>query len=115
MKKSDKKLEHSLCVSLTQVCDIALDTVPGFEWITHLANYKQFPQSLSIICIFNTDAALQQALQSKQDVFLHSLIQDKLNAAGIKLKHLNKHIRFDSEQACARDNQGNWAKRLQGH
>ena len=112
MKKSDKKLERSLCASLTDVCEIALDSVVGFAWITHLVNYKQFPQSLRIICIFNTQDDVQQAISSKQDIFLHSLIQEKLSAEGITLNSLNKHIRLDSEEACNRDHNGNWAQRL---
>jgi hypothetical protein len=86
--------------------------VAGFEWITHFVNYKHFPQSLSIVCIFNTEAELQQIYTSKNDIYLHTLIQDKLSAAGIKLTNIDQHVSFDTEEACTRENNGKWNERF---
>jgi len=71
MKKNHKKIDTSLRNSLTQVCDTALENVVGFKWLTHLANYDDFPRSLKVICIFDTH---QNQLLAQQD--RHSYLRD---------------------------------------
>ena len=36
MRKSDKKIENQLRLTLTDVCETALKRFNGFEWLTHL-------------------------------------------------------------------------------
>lgn len=113
MKKSDKKIENSLRESLTKVCELALEEVEGFEWITHLVNYDRFPQSLKIICVFNTNEQCAAAISNKQDVYLVQLIQQELAKAAIKVKELSSLVSFDTEENCSAQHGGKWNLRLQ--
>ena len=54
MKKTDKALENTIVKVLTHVCEQSLKEINGFQWLTHLVNYKDFPRSLTVICIFET-------------------------------------------------------------
>lgn len=112
MKKSDKRLENTIRKTLTQVCEAALVQVPGFQWLTHLVNFSDFPQSLKVVCVFATDADLALAIVNKQDDYLRQLVVEQLTAAGIKLPDAGRGVHFDSEQACAREHDGRWQVRL---
>ncbi|NRB40818.1 MAG: Fis family transcriptional regulator [Pseudomonadales bacterium] len=112
MRKTDKKIEKQLSLLLTEVCDIALNNISGFEWLTHQVNFKTLPDSLVITCIFSTLEELEAAKKEKNDLYLAKLIQQKLDTSGIKIKRPDKQIRFDSEEACEKEHGGNWAKRL---
>ena len=112
MKKTDKKIENNLIAALNEVCQIALDQVAGFEWITHLVNYSNFPNSLSVICVFDTNQALAEAKANEQDVFLAQIIKQKLAALGIKIKDTKYHVSFDTEQACLSEHGGQWQQRF---
>lgn len=112
MTKTEKKIDNNLRKILTNVCEDAKDEIHGFQWLTHTVNYSNFPASLKLICVFatNTDIALLTA--SKQDQRLQVLLTQALSAIDVKLKNISKQVKFDSEENCARDNAGNWAKRL---
>ena len=109
MNKSDKKLEQRICNALTDVCHWAQETEPEFEWLTHQVNYKQFPQSLQISCIFTSFAAQQNCNSD----LLKAAIIEALKQLDIAIKP--NQIHFDNEQDCSQQHQGNWAKRLQQH
>lgn len=114
MKKSDKKIENAIREALTNVCEVALESVDGFVWLTHLVNYNAFPNSLKIICVFETDESLSQAIEAKQDDYLCQLIHQELSGVGIaiKLNQLRQQVSFDSEEACERSHAGKWSERL---
>jgi hypothetical protein len=112
MKKSDKKIEKALREALTQVCETALGSVSGFVWLTHLANFNSFPSSLKIVCVFECDADLANARESKQDEYLCGLIADELNKVNLAIKSLREIIQFDTEEACERSHNGKWNDRL---
>jgi hypothetical protein len=112
MKKSDKKIDNALREALTHVCETALESVDGFVWLTHLVNYNAFPNSLKIICVFETDLALVSAYDAKQDDYLCSLINNELSDVNIKLNKLRQQVSFDTEEACERSHAGKWSERL---
>lgn len=112
MKKSDRKTDNNLRAALTDACETALDNVEGFRWLTHLADYKRFPASLKIICVFDTDRQLAAATTGRQDDFLRSVIREKLRAAGFDIAGLEQRIYLDTEEACAREHGGRWQDRL---
>ena len=97
MRKTDKKIANSLRLALTEVCETALVNVEGFKWLTHFANYNSFPDSLSVVCVFNTRAQLAQATTSQKDDYLRDLIKQKLESAGIKVRNIRQHVSFDTE------------------
>jgi hypothetical protein len=98
MKKTDKKTENMIRVTLTNVCNVALDEVPGFKWITHFVNYDDVPSSLIVVCVFGTKSELSSALIAHHDDFLRTLITSKLRAANIQCKNSPQCVRFDSEE-----------------
>lgn len=102
MKKSDKKIENAIRTALTNVCNIALETVPGFKWITHKVNYRDFPESLTIVCVFENDDSRQVAQQPEVEKHLHQIIQQQLAASEIKVKNLGAMVRFSTEDAMRR-------------
>lgn len=112
MTKTDKKHDKAIRNALTEVCDIALDEVPGFKWLTHKVNYSCFPDSLVVICIFDTKSELASALLAQQDDFLRSVIREKLSAADISIKDMARQVSFDTEEACALEQGGRWQERL---
>jgi len=112
MKKTDKTLENTIVKVLTHVCEESLKEVDGFQWLTHLVNYKDFPRSLTVICIFETQDQLAALLKSPQHEYLMNSIIDQLSAAGIQLPKKKKHIKFDSEEACHLEHAGHWNRRL---
>lgn len=112
MKKTDKKRENALRHVLTEVCEQALDIVDGFAWVTHTVVYTRFPQSLRVICVFETDEALTQAYNTDAVAALRKLVVQALAEVDIKIQAPDKHIIFDTEQTCDREHGGNWSARL---
>ena len=87
---------------------MALESHEGFMWLTHLVNYKNFPDSLSIVCVFDTNEQLAKA----NDEALRTIIQQKLASIDISLKDIRQHVSFDTEENCERENNGKWHERL---
>lgn len=112
MNKTVKKLEGNLVRALTSACEKAKIEVTGFEWLTHIADYANFPNSLVVTCIFDDDSSLDKAKYAAQDLIIITCIHNALLNAGILLKAPKQHVRFDTEQACERQHQGNWKRRI---
>lgn len=107
MRKTDKKMDNALRVILTEACELARGEYEGFEWLTHFANYKQFPESLLIVCIYDTNANL--AKTDPEGVC--AIIKQKLKSIDVNIKDIRKHIRFDTEEDCENENHGKWHER----
>lgn len=112
MRKSDKKIDNHLRIVLTEVCETALKEFTGFQWLTHIVNYANFPTSLKVVCVFDTQKNLSSFLAGNQKDQLSFLIQTQLEVAGVKLKNMKKHLTFDSEELCKIQHNGQWATRL---
>lgn len=113
MKKTDKSLENTIVKVLTAVCEQSLKEIYGFQWLTHRVNYKDFPRSLTIICVLETQDQLSALLHSPQYEDLINTIIKQLSTAGIKLpNNPKKHIRLDSEEACNNEHAGHWKRRI---
>ncbi len=110
--KTEKKIDNNIRVTLTAVCEQLLKDIPRFKWLTHQANYTNFPASLLITCVFETEQDKNTAEQNGNKRKIEKLIQAKLLRAGIKFKAIGKQVVLDSEEACERDQQGDWAERL---
>mgnify|MGYP000013955694 CR=1 FL=1 len=108
MKKADKKIDNQICKSLTIACETAKEEVPGFQWLTHLVNYNKFPDSLSVICVFDTKVGLEQARKQKKDQFIVGLIKRELEQINIRFKDINRHVSFDTEKVAELSHNGKW-------
>ena len=92
--KTEKKIDNNVRLALTSACEQFLEDVPGFQWLTHHANYTNFPASLLITCVFDTEENQQLA----ETNVIHTLIQSKLRKIGVKLKAPKQQVVFDSEE-----------------
>ncbi|RJG47774.1 Fis family transcriptional regulator [Motilimonas pumila] len=112
MRKSDKKLDNELRGSLTRLCENELERIAGFQWVTHTVHYPNVSASLRIICVFDNNESLALFVSSKEQSVIESRILKVLADLNVKLKSVPKQLVFDSEENCARFNDGNWAERL---
>ncbi|WP_440875965.1 Fis family transcriptional regulator [Thalassotalea sp. PLHSN55] len=112
MRKSDKKLDNQLTKALTQVCESALKDINGFNWLTHLVNYNNFPKSLKIVCVFDSDESLKNYLHSSAKETIQSAINAQFKCLDIKLSNIKAHILYDTEEQCLNQHQGHWGNRL---
>lgn len=112
MRKSDKKLDKQLRQRLTDICETALKSIVGFQWLTHTVNYANFPNSLKVICVFDNNDNLANYINSSNSMDLRLLIKATCQEMNIHLNNISAQIIFDSEENCAQQHQGNWAKRL---
>jgi hypothetical protein len=112
MNKTVKKLDNNVVKALTIACEIAKQEIIGFEWLTHSANYSNFPGSLMITCVLDKPQSLDVMLVNEQDIELRKQIQKQLLKAGILLKDVRRHVFFDTEEACLMEHNGDWKRRL---
>ncbi|WP_434763655.1 Fis family transcriptional regulator [Vibrio fortis] len=112
MRKSDKKIENQIRDVLTNVCEGTLKGFDGFLWVTHTVNFSSFPQSLKIVCVFDTNQDRTNFLEGSGQQKVAAVVQSAFNQVGIKLKNPDKHISYDTQENCDRDHQGKWNLRL---
>lgn len=112
MRRTDKKIDNNVRKALTIACDTALERVDGFKWLTHTATYDCFPGSLLVVCVFDTCERLDKAREAEMETYFRRLIQGNLLKVGVKFKNALKQIRFDTEERCERENNGNWKERI---
>lgn len=112
MKKTDKKLENTIITILTDVCEQSLKDIDGFQWLTHSVNFNDFPRSLTVVCVFDTQAQISELRNTAQHEELINRITGQLKEGGIVLSHPQKQIKFDSEEKCLEEHGGSWKKRL---
>lgn len=112
LSKTNQKIDNNVCKALTIACESSLHEVAGFAWLTHRANYTNFPGSLVVTCVFNTDEEITAMKALQQDELLRAAIQKQLLKIGVVVKNIKHCVRFDSEQACDRQHDGQWADRL---
>ena len=112
MRKSDKKIENQIRDVLTDVCEDTLKGYDGFLWVTHTVNFSSFPQSLKIVCVFDSNQDRTNFLEADGQHKVASVIQNAFNQVGIKLRSIDKNLSFDTQENCDRDHQGKWNLRL---
>lgn len=112
MRKSDKKLENSIVSALTAACENDLKSYQGFQWLTHIVNFHSFPDSLSIICVFDTQENLIKVTGGNAAGDFKTAIEARLLASNIKIKDIKKRIVFDTEEACENEHNGSWNRRF---
>jgi hypothetical protein len=113
MRKTDKKIDNKVRCVLTEVCEIALKDIDGFVWLTHLVSYSNFPSSLKVVCVFDTNDSLSVFMSQKMHITLNALIGSKLKEADVEVKNIMDHVFYDTQQNCEKEHNGQWAKRLE--
>lgn len=112
LNKTSQKIDNNVCKALTIACESSLHVVAGFAWLTHRASYTNFPASLVITCVFETEAEVEAMKSQQQDELLRNTIQQQLLKIGVVVKNIKQQVHFDSEEACLTQHQGEWSKRL---
>ena len=112
MQKTVKKLDNNVVKALTLACEAAKIKVPGFSWLTHRADYANFPASLVVTCVFDSEESMEAARRCELDLFLRKQVQGNLLRVGIVLKDARRNMLLDNEDACLAEHQGDWARRL---
>ncbi|OOE34020.1 hypothetical protein BZG04_12435 [Salinivibrio kushneri] len=92
MRKTDKKYDKAVREALTDVCELTMEKVEGFEWLTHEVNYQRFPQSLIVRLMFKDRQTLASFERSDDYQAALNDIQSRLAAVGITLKNINRHV-----------------------
>lgn len=113
LSKTQKKIDNTICKALTEICEDTLKTLDGFVWLTHRVNYANFPASLIITCIFNTETQQTALLNNGQEAEIRKLIHASLLKIGVKLAKPSFQIRWDNEEACEKEHAGKWPVRLE--
>lgn len=98
MRKSDKKVENLIREVLTEVCESTLKDYDGFLWVTHTVKYTSFPQSLAIVCVFETNQRRANFLLGEGRQHVSTTIQKAFNQVGVLLKNADKQISYDIQQ-----------------
>ena len=112
LSKTNQKIDNNICKALTLACESSLHEIEGFVWLTHRANYTNFPGSLVVTCVFNTAIEIEAMKTKQQDEFLRTSIQKQLLKVGVVVKNINRCVLFDSEEACSKQHGGQWSDRL---
>jgi hypothetical protein len=112
LTKTTQKLDNNICKALTIACENSLHTIDGFCWLTHRANYTNFPASLIVTCVFETESDIEKMKANDLAKSLQQDIQKQLLKIGVIVKNVNQSIHFDSEEACQKSHGGQWDKRL---
>ena len=112
MRKSDKKIDKTLIAALTKACEAAHEEFGGFQWLTHFANYSNFPESLTIVCVFDTSENLEKMYQKDNGNAFREMIISELKSVNIIDKDASQHIEFDTEEKCKKENDGKWHERF---
>ena len=96
--------ERRLISELTEVCEELKKQDNGFIWLTHLGHWRN-PE---IVAVFDTEINRNRALEQNWEATF--ITQVEIALEGIKSKLVS--VRFDSEEACANQSQGNWDTHL---
>ncbi|WP_391087585.1 Fis family transcriptional regulator [Vibrio sp. NH-UV-68] len=97
MRKSDKKTENQIREVLTEVCEDTLKGYDGFLWVTHTVKYSSFPQSLKIVCVFDTNQDRANFLVGEGPQHVSTTIQMAFNKVGVQFKNVDKQISYDTQ------------------
>lgn len=111
-KRQQRQMERQLIASLTEACEAAKAEIPGFDWLTHDNGKQEFPAGLRVTWIFDTQMNLDRALANGDDQRMREWTRVALEEAGIDSQLLSTCLQFDSEEACARAQGGDWLARL---
>lgn len=111
-KRDQARIERRLVSTLTEACETAKAEIIGFAWLTHEVDYADFPASLRVVWIFDTQIHKDQAVASGQRDRMIELTAQALDAADVVVGNVSARVQFDSEEQCQRANGGNWQQRL---
>ncbi|MFG6178279.1 hypothetical protein ACGTN6_13615 [Halomonas sp. THAF12] len=111
-KKASRQMERRLTQALTGACETAKPLLPGFAWLTHLVDYRCFPDSIRVVWVFETQDDLARALKGDGRRRMHELTEAALFEVDVNVRDIDAHLDVDSEEECRRVHGGDWERRL---
>ncbi|UYG08747.1 hypothetical protein [Halomonas sp. M4R1S46] len=111
-KTARSRMERRLTRALTDACEAAKPVLPGFCWLTHLVDYRRFPDSLRVIWVFDTQDDLARALKDDGRRRMLDLTANAFVDIGLEVTDIGRHVDVDSEAECRRVHGGDWQRRL---
>ncbi|WP_334031023.1 hypothetical protein [Alteromonas sp. P256] len=96
--------ERRLISELTKVCEGLKKQDNGFVWLTHLGHWRN-PE---VVAVFDTEINRNRALEQNWEAIFITQVEMALEA----IKSTLVSVRFDSEEACAKQSRGNWGTHL---
>ncbi len=111
-KKARARMERRLTRALTEACETAKPMLPGFCWLTHLVDYRHFPESLRVVWVFETQDDLARALKGEGRQRMRELTEAAFFEVGLEVDSIDAHLDADSEEECRRVHGSDWERRL---
>lgn len=108
LKRKYSSIERELIRTLTLACETAKSEIVGFQWLTHDVDYEQFPQSLVVTWMFDSEANKARALACADKARMLALTLAAFDEVGISVSSIADHVAFSVERPPR-------GKRGQGH
>lgn len=100
LKRKYSGIERELIRTLTLACETAKSEIVGFQWLTHDVNYEQFPQSLVVTWMFDSEANKERALACAHKARTLALTLAAFDEVGISVSSIADHVAFSVERAA---------------
>lgn len=97
-KRKYSGIERELIRALTLACETAKSEIVGFQWLTHDVDYEQFPQSLVVTWMFDSEANRTRALASADQARMLALTLAAFDEVGISVSRIVDHVTFSVER-----------------
>nr|WP_256674787.1 hypothetical protein [Pseudomonas sp. ALS1131] len=97
-KRKYSGIERELIRALTLACEMAKSEIVGFQWLTHDVDYEQFPQSLVVTWMFDSEANRTRALASPDKARMLALTLAAFDEVGISVSRIVDHVVFSVER-----------------
>jgi len=113
MNKTAKKTENAIIKALNEVCETLKEKQHGFVWLTHFVDYDDFPNSLKIVFVFDTNQNLINAKNETLFKTIFELTGSQLKKQSVHIKRIEKVVFFDSEENGADFNSTKWCRKYE--
>jgi len=97
-KRKYSAVERELIRTLTLACEAAKSEIVGFQWLTHEVDYEQFPQSLVVTWVFDSEANKARALACADKARMLALTLAAFDEVGISVSTIADHVAFSIER-----------------
>jgi len=94
LSKICRKLNDKLLKTLDILTEQASKELVGFTHLTHTVQFDLFPSSIVVICHFEDEEKLKQAVDSGVEKQFQKQFKKQLSKRGIALKDASDNLKF---------------------
>lgn len=98
LSKICRKLNEKLLKTLEILTEQADKELEGFTQLTHTVQFDLFPSSVLVICHFEDEEKLKQAIKSGAEKNFQNQLHKQLNKRGITLKDARENLKFELKE-----------------